>query len=63
MKNFQTHLASLTIESVTKGVAMKEEPKKKSTTKASEDEKKAPVKWALTKQDKAFLRSCSIRPD
>jgi len=42
---------------------MKEEPKKKSTTKASEDEKKAPVKWELTKQDKTFLRSCSIRPD
>ena len=63
MKNFQTHLASLTIKSVTKGVAMKEEPKKKSTAKASKVEKKAPVKWELTKQDKAFLRSCSIRPD
>ena len=60
-------LASLIIESVnglpSKGVAMKEEPKKNSTTKASEDEKKTPVKWELTKQDKAFLRSCSIRPD
>jgi hypothetical protein len=42
---------------------MKEEPKKNSTTKASEDEEKAPVSWELTKQDKAFLRSCSIRPD
>ena len=41
---------------------MKEEPKKNSTTQASEDAKKAPVKWELTKQDKAFLRSCSIRP-
>ncbi|MEE2839653.1 MAG: hypothetical protein VYC91_03900 [Acidobacteriota bacterium] len=63
MKNFQTHLASLTIESVIKGVAMKEEPKKKSNVKASKVEKKAPVKWELTKQDTAFLRSCSIRPD
>lgn len=42
---------------------MKEEPKKKIPAKASENEKKTPVKWELTKQDKAFLRSCSIRPD
>ncbi len=63
MKNFQMCLASLTIESVRKGVAMKEEPKKKIPAKASENEKKTPVKWELTKQDKAFLRSCSIRPD
>jgi hypothetical protein len=42
---------------------MKEEPKRNSTSKASGNEKKAPVKWELTKQDKAFLRSCSIRPD
>lgn len=42
---------------------MKEEPKKNSTTKTSKDEKKAPIKWELTPQDKAFLRSCSISPD
>ena len=42
---------------------MKEGPKKDSRTKAAQDEKKASVKWELTEQDKAFLRSCSIRPD
>ncbi|MDA2934765.1 hypothetical protein MYX82_10550 [Acidobacteria bacterium AH-259-D05] len=67
IKNFQMLLASLTLESfrqiTDKGETMKEESKKDSGAKASENEKQAPVKWELTKQDKAFLRSCSIRPD
>jgi len=32
-------------------------------TKAAEDEKKSPARWKLTEEDKAFLRSCGIRPN
>ena len=43
---------------------MNEKPKKNSRTKeAEEKKKKIPAGWKLTEEDRAFLRSCGIRPD
>ncbi|MFQ5928514.1 MAG: hypothetical protein ACE5MK_02370 [Acidobacteriota bacterium] len=46
-----------------KGEPMDDNGKKNSRIKSAEQEKKAPVGWQLTEEDKAFLRSCNICPD
>lgn len=41
---------------------MDEKGKNTNLSKTLEDSGKAPSSWQLTEYDKAFLRSCNIRP-